>query len=328
MNQTRIRKYILMITLILFSINAEAYDFEVDDIYYNIISSGNNEVEVTHGNTYSSGDVVIPEYVTFNQKTYKITGIGDRAFDGGHVHSLTIPSTVIKLSDTFVCPFPNNLNILLAFYVDDNNPYFTSFDGVLYSKDMSELIRFPYKKSGDFEVPKSVKKIKKLAFQDCGSITSIKSESVEIIESRAFGWCYNLKSATFGESLSEMGDSVFFYSQNLEKVELPNTLTHIKSYTFYECNKLSDIRLPQILLTIGNRAFMKCESIASITIPNSVTNIDNYAFARCDGLTSIMIPKNVINIGARAFACYGLNTIIVSSENTKYDSRNTCNAII
>lgn len=335
------KRLFLLFSLFLIAIRINAYDFEVDGIYYNITSLDNNEVEATHGNTYSSGDVVLPEYVTFNHKTYKVTGIGDRAFDGGHVHSLTIPSTVIKLSDTFVHPFPENLNILLAFYVDEKNPKFTSSDGVLYSKDMSELIRFPYKKSGEFEVPSSVKTIKKLAFKDCGSISSIISASVEIIESNSFSWCYNLKSAIFGESLTEMGDSVFYRSDNLEKIEFSNVLTQINPYTFYycksltsvtipnsvttigasafeSCNRLSNIKLPQFLLTIGRRAFLNCESISSITIPYSVTSIGNSTFANCSNLKAVISEiQSPFYIEEKVFSNISSEAILQIPKGTK-----------
>ena len=287
-----ILKSIVLLILLQISNSLFAYDFEVDGIFYNITSLDNNEVEATHGNTYSSGDVVLPEYVTFNHKTYKVTGIGDRAFDGGHVHSLTIPSTVIKLSDTFVHPFPENLNILLAFYVDEKNPKFTSSDGVLYSKDMSELIRFPYKKSGEFEVPSSVKTIKKLAFKDCGSISSIISASVEIIESNSFSWCYNLKSAIFGESLTEMGDSVFYRSDNLEKVEFSNVLTQINPYTFYYCKSLTSVTIPNSVTTIGASAFQGCSNLkAVISEIQSPFYIEEKVFSNISSEAILQIPK-------------------------------------
>ena len=128
-------KNFLYKTLIAFILLAQnlltfAYDFEVDGIYYNITSTEKSEVEATHGQVYSSGDVVIPEYVTFNKTTYKVTGIGEGAFDGGHVHSLTIPATVVTLSRSFVRPFPKNLNILVAFYVDENNPMYKAVERI------------------------------------------------------------------------------------------------------------------------------------------------------------------------------------------------------
>ena len=81
--------------------------------------------------------------------------------------------------------------------------------------------------------------------------------------------------------------------------------------------------------SIGGAAFMDCKGLTSVTIPNSVTNIDMSAFNGCSGLTSVTIPNSVTSISDYAFSyCYGLTSMKVESGNTKYDSRNNCNAII
>ena len=60
-----------------------------------------------------------------------------------------------------------------------------------------------------------------------------------------------------------------------------------------------------------------------------VTAIGESAFWGCSGLTSITIPEGVTAIGDCAFSdCDGLTSIIVDENNTTYDSRNNCNAII
>ena len=83
------------------------------------------------------------------------------------------------------------------------------------------------------------------------------------------------------------------------------------------------------VISIGNNAFNYCTDLTSITIPNSVTTIGGSAFADCSGLTSIDIPSSVTSIGDYAFlGCSGLMSIIVEAGNTKYDSREDCNALI
>ena len=80
--------------------------------------------------------------------------------------------------------------------------------------------------------------------------------------------------------------------------------------------------------SIGEYAFQDCSGLTSVTIPNSVTSIDDRAFCGC-GLTSINIPNSVSSIGDRVFSfCRGLKSIVVESGNSKYDSRDNCNAII
>ena len=79
---------------------------------------------------------------------------------------------------------------------------------------------------------------------------------------------------------------------------------------------------------VGKSAFNN-SVLTSVTLPATVTSIGDYAFQRCQHLTSFTLPKNVTSIGVNPFyICTSLNSLSVESGNTKYDSRNGCNAII
>lgn len=106
-------------------------------------------------------------------------------------------------------------------------------------------------------------------------------------------------------------------------------VNNIGHYAFYSCIDLTSVTIPESIKSIGDCAFVGCSSLTSITIPNSVTSVGSRAFEGCSGLTSVTIPNSVTSIGSSAFeGCSGLTSIIVASGNTKYDSRNNCNAII
>ena len=98
-----------------------------------------------------------------------------------------------------------------------------------------------------------------------------------------------------------------FYKTNLESIIIPNNITSIEKMAFGSCTKL-----------------------LSIIIPKNVTSIGEWAFENCIKLTSITIPNNVTSIGESVFyGCSNLGLIVVETGgNTKYDSRNNCNAII
>ncbi len=107
------------------------------------------------------------------------------------------------------------------------------------------------------------------------------------------------------------------------------SVTSIGNDAFSYCYNLTSIEIPNSVTSIGDMAFSYCDNLTSIEIPNSVTYIGGYAFYFCSGLTSIEIPASLTYFGQDAITgCSNITSIIVEEENTVYDSRNNCNAII
>ena len=85
------KKQLLLFVMMVLPFMASAHDIEAQNadgvtIYYNYINNG-TELEVTfRGSSHDSysgeyqGNVVIPEEVTFMNRTRKVTSIGDDAF--------------------------------------------------------------------------------------------------------------------------------------------------------------------------------------------------------------------------------------------------------
>ena len=123
--------------------------------------------------------------------------------------------------------------------------------------------------------------------------------------------------------------SPFESNEEIKSIEIKNGVTNIGDAAFSSCMKLNTVIIPNSVTRIGNMAFFNCDSLTSITIPNSVTHIEWDAFTGCDGLKSITIPSSVKTIRGNILqGCERLSTIRVAGENTFYDSRDNCNAII
>ena len=130
-------------------------------------------------------------------------------------------------------------------------------------------------------------------------------------------------------TVTSIGKDAFFQCLNLASITIPNSVTNIGDFAFQCCSGLTSITIPNSVTSIGNLAFASCSGLNSVIIGNSVTSIGNYAFSGCSGLASITIGNSVTSIGFEAFSdCSGLGSIIVYPGNTKYDSRDNCNAII
>ena len=92
-----------------------------------------------------------------------------------------------------------------------NGSDFVNVDGVVFNRDMTELIRYPvFKDDEKYTIPVGVKKIKQSAFFDNEHLTEvIIPDSVTDIEHRAFENCRNLQSITIPPSVTYMGNYVF-----------------------------------------------------------------------------------------------------------------------
>lgn len=97
------KKICLILILTCISSIANAYDFCVDGIYYNIISIQNRTVEVTDANqrhpvdmshqrsTYSNTTISIPSTITYKGKVFKVIGIGTETFLRSNISNIKLP---------------------------------------------------------------------------------------------------------------------------------------------------------------------------------------------------------------------------------------------
>ena len=116
--RNNILQKLIAVVCLLFSLNA--YSFEVDGIYYKILSEEDKTVEVTYrGSIYSeydeyTGNVVIPAKVNYNENTYSVTSIGEAAFSWcSELISVTISNGTTSIgSHAFhYCSKLNNISI-------------------------------------------------------------------------------------------------------------------------------------------------------------------------------------------------------------------------
>ena len=136
------------------------------------------------------------------------TVISDYAFEYAKVlETVTLPASITTINKGSFY----GIKTLTSITVDEANANFASVDGVLYTKDMTELILYPASKEGaSFTVPATVTKIHESAFKNAVNLETITiAGNVEVIENRAFMNCTKLASINIPESVTSLGASAF-----------------------------------------------------------------------------------------------------------------------
>lgn len=113
----------MLLAMLLTSNAIRAYDFEVDGIYYNILSETDKTVEVTYKdekyNTYS-GEITIPNTISFSEKTYNVTTIGMSAFQQCYsLEKTTLPNSITSIGD-YAFSYSGIMNITIPDKVDES----------------------------------------------------------------------------------------------------------------------------------------------------------------------------------------------------------------
>lgn len=257
-----------------------------------------------------------------------VTKIGDYAFEKcKSLASITIPASVTNIGEDIF----SGCSTLARIEVDSENQNYTSLDGVLFSKDLTKIIRYPEGRSGDYTIPSNVTIIGNFAFEGCAGLTNvIIPNSVTSIGDRAFSGCSSLTSVTIPNGVTYIGYGVFLKCENLTDVVVPNSVNKMNNMVFYDCKNLKNVTLSSNLKSIQSGTFASCAALETIEIPNSVTCIDEAAFASCSSLKSIVIPDSVDKIWVSAFSnCTSLAKVVIGNGATIINERafNGCTAL-
>ena len=209
------KRFLLLLSFLLTGIvQTFAYGFEVDGIYYNILS-GTTNVEVTYRNSnYNSysGSVIIPSSVVrYSGKTYSVTSIGSNAFyKCSGLTSVAIPSSVTSIGS----------------------------NAFSYCSGLTSVA-----------IPSSVTSIGSLAFSDCPSLTSISVDAANtvydsrnncnaIIKKSNNQLIAGCKNSVIPSSVTSIGSSAFSGCSGLTSVKIPEGVTSIGSEAFWGCSGL------------------------------------------------------------------------------------------
>lgn len=153
--------------------------------------------------------------------------------------------------------------------VDVNSACFTSIDGVLYDKSVSELIACPRLKD-EITIPDGIQTISPFAFYSC----------------------QNLRVINMPNSITMLGEAGFWGCNSLTDINFSDNITFIDDNAFWECTSLTSMLLPKSIAGIGDNAFTGCTNLTKIYINREEPPfIEKRTFYRTNGELVIYVPK-------------------------------------
>ena len=324
-------------------------------IYYNISGDeamvGDTSFGAADYQGAGNGIVIIPDAVSKDGNVYDVTNISSYAFNrcsrlkeitvGDNVQKISegafslsglskihIGKQVQKIETTWLVPFEGTK--LEEITIDPENRFYTVKDGVLFTADMSELVRYPGQDTRtEYTIPDSVTKISQYAFESARNVKNMMIPSgVEEIGAAAFEAATALYPVQDLRNVKRLGAMAFADVKNLRMILLGENLQIYmgKAYqntnqiiirsgieslylpdgtkTSYEvldgCNGVKSVIFGKgMTLHRGDGAY--CKELETIVLPEDLTEIPENFAKGCTSLKSIYIPETVTKIGENAF---------------------------
>lgn len=210
-----------------------------------------------------------------------LSKIGDGAFYGCYriTGTVTIPADLTNMG--YYCFLESN-NIK-SFVVNAANPYFSSLNDALYSKNKDTLFICPGGKTGNFTIPASVKLIGSYALYKCSNLTGAISipATTNYIGYYAFYGCSLISSYDVDPINSYFSsENGILYSELKDRIIICPT------------NKTGNPVLPSGLISIDPGAFNNCKALTgTIQLPATLSWIGEYAFYNCTGISGFGVES-------------------------------------
>lgn len=262
------------------------------------VEPGNDHYSSVEGALYDKEQTALVQFPGGKGGSYEVPEsvlvVGADSIGGSQLlTNLRIGGQVSQMVYTELVNCPS----LISIEVDPFNPKFSSQGGVLFDKEMKELIRCPAGLDGDYSVPANVVRICDQAFLDC-AVTSIDLPS----------------------TVTSIGEMAFYQCSSLQHINIPEGIEVIEMYTFGGCNELTNLTIPSSVKEIGWYAFMDCFGLNYIIIPDGVVSISDGAFWQCDSLRFIVFGAGLTELGGDVLTnCQSLTDIYFLGDAPQCD---------
>lgn len=194
--------------------------------------------------------------------------IGNRVFfSASKMETLILNEKVAEIPIDSFCYNISLTNIV----VPEANPFFSSRDGILYSKDGKTLLNYPpARKAERYEIEEGTLFMRQSFRYGPRFLFEITTPSTfTSLPDDAFRCSFTVRKINVKEGVKKIGKRCFSFSTDLETVNLPSGLEEIEEDAFRGLTSLETIEIPSSVKVIGPKAFSDCPRLKSIKLPSA-----------------------------------------------------------
>lgn len=236
--------------------------------------------------------VIIPKEVEIIPEDYDFFGINElvlkstKAVDilKTHACSNALPETITITDKTFtpVSIMSSRLRGLKVkrINITEENKYYCSVDGVVFTKDKTILIAYPSLRKGHYDIPEGTLSVYPYSF----SFSAIESvsfpDSLDNIGDNAFSYCDKLKHIGFNktiEDFSRYGSDNIFTRCGIEVLDIPGNIKILGETMFYSC-QVEKLILHEGIEIIKRGALSFIYPDSEIGLPESLRFVEDSNF--------------------------------------------------
>lgn len=298
-NGCRAKKFINTADIRVCSEKAFAGSALLEDNPQPIITAGSILVKIAE----NTDEIEIPEYITMVMPDIRFRKIRKLCLPG-----LTHPvTTTVRMDDAPpVIAFKNSCELhdfcmtfktCKEFEIIGDGAY-KSVDGIIYSADMSILVKCPAEREGKIVIPDGVVEIAPGAFSNSCIQEVVFPDSLRKLGMSAFSFCKRLERVDFGRGLKEIGDydnnNCFRGCSKITSLDIPEQVTFISPFAFQKCQQLKTLILHEGIECIEDSAFADSK-IETVEFPASLKCIGTYAFLDTSQVVLNSIPAGLVS---------------------------------
>lgn len=235
----------------------------IDGIKYYI---ENGEATIAVQDETLSGDIVIPESISYDGNNYSVVRATNGAFQNTDITGITLPNSITSLGNSCF-KFCHNLTSV--------------------------------------KLPDNITSLGDETFMTCSKLYSIELPTLlTTIGNYCFLDCWQITALILPQSITTLGQGCFMNCKNIETITLPTNITSLPQSCFKDCKKLSGITLHEGITSLGQSCFAGCSSLTSIKLPKSINKGSYGCFENCSNLSEVTCQwdnLDGINVGSDAF---------------------------